>query len=188
MKNDMGKWEQEQGVRFLLKIGLDSGQTVLDFGPRVGHYSIPAAIVVGRDGLIYALDKEQDALDELQRKAKRLNLQNIEIVCTTGSVTLAFEAESIDVVLLYDVLHYFDPDERAALYSEALRVLRPKGLLSVYPKHVADDAPLNKLDSIRREDVKQEITEAGFKFQGKYCDTLSHDDFLNQGCVLNFTK
>jgi len=188
MKNDLRKWETEQGIKFLSKIGLKSNQTVLDFGARVGHYSIPAAIAVGKNGLVYALDKEQDALNELKRKAQKLNLRNIKIIQTTGSVALGFETESIDLVLVYDVLHYFNRNERLQLYSEIFRVLRLKGIFSVYPKHVLEDSPLDKFSKINLDDLIHEIMQANFKFQVEYCGIISHNDALNQGCVLNFTK
>jgi hypothetical protein len=34
------------------RIGIETGHTVVDFGARVGHYSIPAAIAVGKDDFI----------------------------------------------------------------------------------------------------------------------------------------
>ncbi|MGC9363540.1 MAG: class I SAM-dependent methyltransferase [Fidelibacterota bacterium] len=182
------KWEREEGVVFLRRIGLKSAHKVLDFGARVGHYSIPAALVVGRDGWVYALDKDRSALKELQRKAQRLQIKNIEIILTTGAVTLDLEKNSIDVVLLYDVLHYFTPEERKQLLSEVYRVLKPDGLLSIYPKHVMNDAPLDQFEGVGIADVRQEIVAANFIFLGKFCGTLSHDDFLNPGCVLNFSK
>jgi ubiquinone/menaquinone biosynthesis C-methylase UbiE len=188
VKNNLRKWETEQGIKFLRKIGLKSNQTLLDFGARVGHYSIPAAIAVGKDGLVYALDKEQDALNELQCKAQKLNLRNIKIIHTTGSMALGFETESIDVVLVYDVLHYFNLNERVQLYSEVFRVLKPKGIFSVYPKHVLEDSPLDKFSQLNLDDLIHEIVKANFKFQEEYCDIISHNDSLNQGCVLNFTK
>jgi len=188
VKNGIEKWERKEGVKFLRKVGVKNAQKVLDFGARVGHYSIPAAIIVGKAGLVYALDKEQDTLIELQRKAQRLNLRNIRIINTTGSVTLACETESIDIVLVYDVLHYFNPNERKQLYLEIFRVLRPMGIFSVYPKHVLEDAPLNKFSQLKLDDLIHEIMEANFKFQAEYCGILSHNDSLNQGCVLNFTK
>ena len=72
----MGQWEKQQGVIFLRRIGLQLNQRVLDFGCRVGHYTIPAAKVVGNEGIVYAVDKEQQALDELEQKAAHLNLKN----------------------------------------------------------------------------------------------------------------
>lgn len=188
MKTEIEKWEREEGVKFLKKIGMKMGHNVLDFGARVGHYSIPAAIVVGKSGLIYAVDKEQKFLDELKRKAKRLNLRNVKIVRTNGAVALDFKAESIDVVLLYDVLHYLKLIEREKLYCEVFRILRSNGFLSIYPKHVLEDSPSNEFDRLHLDNVKQEIQDSNFRFQEKYCDMISHDDFLNPGCVLNFIK
>ena len=43
----MKQWETAIGVLFLKRVGLRQGQTVIDFGARVGHYTIPAAKVVG---------------------------------------------------------------------------------------------------------------------------------------------
>jgi ubiquinone/menaquinone biosynthesis C-methylase UbiE len=188
MKNNMTKWENEKGVKFLKKIGIRTGQTVLDFGAGIGHYSIPAAIAVGKTGTIYALDKDRERLEELKRKAKHLNLNNIKIIHTTESVTFTFEAESIDTVLLYDVLHYFNLNERVKLYSEVFRVLRPEGIFSVYPKHILEDCPLDKFSQLSLDDLIQEIVNANFKFQRKYCGMISHNNSLNRGCILNFSK
>ena len=184
----MEKWEREGGVTFLRKIGIRPGYRVLDFGARVGHYSIPAARIVEREGLIYAVDKEHDSLVELERKARRLGLRNVKIIENSGEMTLVLEDELIDVVLLYDVLHYFKKDERVTLYEEVYRILKPDGLLSVYPKHVLEDVPLNEFKNLHLEDVKQEIRNSNFMFKEKHCGTMSHDNNLNQGCVFDFKK
>ncbi len=188
MKKDMEKWENDDGITFLKKIGVKKGCTVMDFGARVGHYSIPAALAVGESGLIYAVDKQQDSLEELNRKAKHLNLQNIKTLRTDGRISLELITGSMDVILLYDVLHYLSPEERTELYSEAFRLLKNSGILSVYPKHVQEDHPMDEFGSMSLDDVKAEIENAGLKFSRKHCGTISHDDFLNYGCVLNFTK
>jgi ubiquinone/menaquinone biosynthesis C-methylase UbiE len=172
----------------LKRIGIKSGQTVLDFGARVGHYTIPAAIVVGNTGVVYAVDKEQKELDELGDKMKGLNLKNIRMVKTFGDVTLDFNDETMDVVLLYDMLHYLGKIERVKLYGETHRVLKQEGFLSVYPKHVVEDLPLNHFKQLKLDDVKKEIQDSNFCFRGKNCGTISHDDFLNPGCVYNFVK
>jgi len=188
MTNAMTKWEREEGVKFLKKIGIKTGQIVLDFGARVGHYSIPAAITVGKNGLIFAVDKEQKELDELSRKAKRLNLKNIKTVRTSGGVTLDFKDETMDVVLLFDVLHCLKKAEREKLYIEIHRVLKQDGFLSVYPKHVIEDSPSDQFKQLELDEVKKEIQDLNFNFQERKCDMISHDDFLNPGCVFNYIK
>ena len=181
-------WEREDGVRFLKEIGLRSGQKVLDFGCRVGHYTIPAAKAVGNEGIVYAVDKEADALNELSRKVTAHDLTNVRVTKTSGQLRLPLENRLIDVVLLYDVLHYFVKDERVRLYQEVFRVLSKNGLLSVYPKHTLEDNPSKEFQHLRSNDVRWEIQSAGFQFDQQYCGLISHDDELNQGCVLNFVK
>lgn len=184
----MERWEREAGVEFLKKIGIKSGQAILDFGCRVGHYAIPAARIIGNEGIVYAVDKEQQALDELQQKAIRLSLKNIKTVNTSGQIQTDLENNSIDVVLFYDVLHYHEKEEREKLYQEAFRILKQEGTLSVYPKHTLEDNPIRQFKELNLDDVKREIEDSGFHFEEKYCGFISHDDGLNKGCVLNFRK
>jgi len=186
--HQMEWWEKDGGVKFLKEAGLRSEQKILDFGCRVGHYTIPAAKAVGNKGIVYAVDKESDALDELSRKVTSHNLTNVRITKTLGQMKLPLENEVIDVVLFYDVLHYFGAEERMKLYHEAFRVLKQSGLLSVYPKHTADDSPLMELQHLRSTDIEREIISSGFQFERRYYGVISHDDGLNKGCVLNFRK
>lgn len=184
----METWEEENGVKFLRKVGLRPGQMVLDFGCKAGHYTIPAAFTVGSKGIVYAADKEQQALNKLQQKARANNLKNVKIIKTSGQIELDFKRESIDIVLFYDVLHYLGKKNREKLYQEAFRVLKQDGLLSVYPKHTLKDDPLEQFRKLSLNDVKQEIEDLDFYFEEKHCGIISHDDGLNQGCVLNFRK
>jgi ubiquinone/menaquinone biosynthesis C-methylase UbiE len=186
--HQMEWWERESGSKFLKKIGLRSGQKILDFGCRIGHYTIPAARVVGSEGIVYAVDKESEALEELGRKVIAHKLNNVKAEKTSGQMKLPLANGVIDAVLFYDVLHYFGADERIKLYHEAFRVLKQSGLLSVYPKHIAEDKPLMELQRLLSTDVKREILSSGFQFERRYCGIISHDDGLNKGCVLNFRK
>jgi len=184
----MEQWEQQQGVAFLRKIGIKPGQTILDFGCRVGHYTIPASKIVGSEGIVYAVDKEQQALSELDQKAIHLNLKNIRTINSSGQIQIDLESDSADVVLFYDVLHYHEKKDREKLYTEAYRVLKQKGLFSVYPKHTLEDKPIMEFQNMSLGTIKQEIQNSNFVFEKKYCGLISHDDGLNQGCVFNFRK
>jgi precorrin-6B methylase 2 len=75
---DKEKWLEQDGVKFLRRIGIRRGQILLDFGCGSGNYAIPAAEIVGGEGTIYALDKNRRALDELMRKAEAEGLTNIK--------------------------------------------------------------------------------------------------------------
>jgi len=188
MKEDVERWIKEDGERFLREIGIREGHIVLDFGCNEGHYAIPAAKVVGSKGRVYAVDKDKEPLDKLEETARLQGLENIETVQTTGEPKIALEDESVDVVLLYDVLHYMSKDERKKLFGEIYRVLNPGGFLSVYPKHTSENHPLWELAGITREHVKREIKGANFSFKRKFYKKLIHDESHTEDYILNFTK
>jgi len=186
--NTLKDWENRDGVAFLRNVGLKTSDKVLDFGCRDGHYSIPAAFAVRETGRIYAVDKLQRPLNELKKKANRLGLENIETIKTSGELDLSFINSSVDVILLYDVLHYIGLPDRKRLYRACLRILKNDGFFSVYPKHTIEDEAAGKFQRTCIVDVINEISKSGFNFIKKYCGVLSHDDSLNQGCVFNFSK
>jgi len=185
---DMERWETGEGILFLQRAGVRRGDTVVDFGARVGHYTIPAAALVGPGGAVYAFDKNAAALAELTQRRPASATGRIATVHTTGETELDRPDESVDVCLFYDVLHILPAASRHALYKEARRVLKDSGILSVYPKHVAGDDAAEHFRDMTAEDVSGEICSCGFSFRKKVCGQLSHNDSLVSGCVWSFTK
>ena len=117
----------------LRKAGLENGQVVLDFGCGVGSYTLPAARIVGEQGLIYALDVHPLAIEDVERRARKAGLANLRTIVSGRDTGLP--DGSVDVVLLYDVLHAVA--DKPALLSELQRILKPEGSLSVKPDHMA---------------------------------------------------
>jgi ubiquinone/menaquinone biosynthesis C-methylase UbiE len=186
--HEMTRWETEEGIAFLKRVGVRDGDTVVDFGARVGHYAIPAAAIVGPRGKVYALDKNAGALTELTKRSPAAMTDRIVTVATTGDTELDRPDASVDVCLFYDVLHMLPPTSRNALYEEARRVLKDSGILSVYPKHVMEDGAADYFKEMTAEQVIDEIRASGFAFRGKTCGPLSYDDTIVSGCAWNYTK
>ena len=189
MELDLKEWLKEKGKVFLKNIGIKENQVILDYGCNVGHYTIPSAELVGKEGKIYAVDKDVELLNELMRTAKTKGLKNIiPIHDQSKELKIDLKNESIDAVLLYDVLHYMNVAERKKIYNECYRVLKTDALLSVYPKHNKLDGPLWNLSDMQLEDVIKEIEKAKFHFEGQFYKKLIHDNNCNMGYILNFTK
>ena len=186
MKTEVKRWLKSDGGVFLREIGLKKGQTILDFGCGEGHYTIPAAKVVGKEGKVYAVDNDKEVLNALDRRAEEENLKNIDTIEFKRQLKMEMGDNSADAVLLYDVIHLVS--NRDKLYKEIYRVLKPKGLVSIYPKHyMADDAGWG-LEDMSLDNIIEEIEEAKFHFENKSFKRLMHDDYYDKGYILNFKK
>ena len=170
---------ESRALEILERAGIEEGQIVLDFGCGSGTYTIPVAKIVGDKGKVYALDKDSEALNELTQKAESAGLKNIERIDTGGEPKVNLADNSVDVVLLFDVLHaYYFPevDDRRKVLDEVHRISKAKARILVYPKHMESEA-------------KNEIENANFCLESEYSGTFIHDNKnLEKGKVLIFTK
>jgi len=166
-------------IRILQRIGIENGQTVLDFGCGPGTYTIPVAKIVGKEGRVYALDKNKNALGNLMKKAKIGGLKNIRRIATSGELSIDLPNESVDVSLIFDIFHrYYFPqiDDRKILLDEIYRITKTNGFVSVLPKYMEYEA-------------RDEIENANFYMEKEYLGTLIHDNKdIETGKVINFRK
>jgi ubiquinone/menaquinone biosynthesis C-methylase UbiE len=185
--NDVQRWTKHEGVKYIKELGISAGQVIIDFGCNAGHYTIPAAMVVGSEGTVYAIDKEQTAIDQLIKTAQNERLDNI-IPIVSSKPAICLPATSIDAVFIYDVLHYLNTDERKNLFKSVNTVLKDDGILSVFPKHNQLDQPMWHLAELRIDDIVREIESNHFILLKKADKRLIHDDSLETGIVINFIK
>ena len=139
---DLKEWYNSLGVHFLKKISVKKGFYILDFGCRTGTYTFPAAKLVGPKGRVFALDCEQEAIDEIRRKSILLDLTNIVVpIKTDGELIIPLEDGSADLTLLYDVIGIIVRNKDGIkvlnqLIKEIQRITKNKGELSVIFKHI----------------------------------------------------
>jgi SAM-dependent methyltransferase len=184
----LSKWESKKGVEFLKKAGIKQDQIILDFGCNVGNYTIPAAIIVKEKGIVFAIDEDDHTFGAIDNKAKLLELNNIKTIKTNGELNFDFADIFFDFIMLYDVLHYLNFQQRKILYKENYRILRTDGILSIHPKHMIGNFPLMELRNVSVSELITEIEDYGFKFNRKIVGKLSHNNYLEEGYVINFSK
>ncbi len=136
------EWLRSHVEEVLPEIGIKENQTILDFGCGAGLYTVPAAKLVGRKGRVYALDKNAEALEMLKESIRNGGLGNVETILSSDLNT-GMEKEMADVVLLYDVIHLIE--DRKELFVEIYRILKPDGIVSIYPMHVEKDEVLRQM-------------------------------------------
>jgi len=118
----------------LKQAGVKPGHHVLDYGCGPGAYTIAAAKMVTDSGKVYAVDIHPMATKQVESTASRKKLSNIETILTDRATGLP--DESMDVVLLYDILH--DLDSPQDILAELHRILKPDGTLSISDHHLKD--------------------------------------------------
>ena len=189
MRRDHVKtWLAIDGEIFLRKVGITGSMKILDLGAGSGHYTIPAAKIVGEAGHVYAMDKSAGSLEDIAGSARSMGLENITTIRFQEGNGIDIEDNTMDFVLTYDMLHYMEEDERKMLYAEIKRILRPADILSVYPKHIRHDEPLWHLSNLDLDDIIEEIEASGLVLDTRYYLTLIHDNYYNNGHILNFRK
>lgn len=160
--------------RALAKIGVRPGLRILDFGARVGNYSMPAADLITESGKVCALDKDKESLDELMTSGSHLpQLVRIE---TDGGPNVPLAENSMDMILLFDV--YLK--EPTPYLKEFHRVLTSKGILALY-------LPIeNNRDATRCEEFVAKVRNAGFKLVKRVEQEMVHWDWVEKATVYLF--
>jgi len=112
----------------LAAAALREGETVLDLGSGAGFDAFLAAHEVGSNGRVIGVDMTDEMLAKARANAQRAGLRNIEF--RKGHIeALPVDDARIDVVLSNCVINLV-PD-KAAVYREVARVLRPGGRMVI---------------------------------------------------------
>lgn len=144
-------------------MGLQRGDTVADFGCGSGYYVVPAAQMVGVDGVIYAVDVQASMCAVTQSSAKMHNLKNVRVVQADLTAPLKeIEATSCDAVIIGSVLHQVENAE--LVLRNAYKLLKTGGKLLVIewkPELTTFGPPMEK--RIPQKDVEKALTSLGLK-------------------------
>src|ERR1051326_7343731 len=107
---------------------LQPGQVVLDLGSGAGLDCFFAAKKVGETGKVIGVDMTSEMIERATGSAKRMNIQNVEF--RQGFIEdIPVESNTVNVVISNCVIN-LSPD-KAKVFSEAARVLKPGGKFAV---------------------------------------------------------
>jgi SAM-dependent methyltransferase len=147
------------------------GETVLDLGSGAGFDALLAASVVGPTGRVVGIDMTPEMLARAKANAEQARADNVEF--RQGYIeSLPVDDACVDVVISNCVINL--SPEKARVFAEAHRVLRPGGRLAISDLVLKAPLPTGLLRSVEayvgcvagamlRDDYLAAIRAAGFE-------------------------
>jgi len=115
--------------QILNQLNLSANMTAADFGCGSGGWTIPLAKILQK-GKVLAVDIQEEPLSALESQMKLQGVSNIQkIVADVEEKIPEIKDGSCDLVLMTDLL--FQIDDKEKVFSEAKRILKPKGKILV---------------------------------------------------------
>ena len=138
------------GRRTVEGLALPSDSNVLDVGCGTGASALPAARVVGPNGLVIGVDLAARLLDRARDKAKALGLSNVKFRCA-DMTSLGYPNGHFDTVV--SVFSIFFVPDMEGLLRELWRMVGPGGKLAVttWGPRIFEPAYTRWLVAIKRE-------------------------------------
>src|SRR3954470_14057836 len=149
---------------------LQSGQTVLDLGSGAGFDCFLAARAVTPSGKVIGVDMTHEMLAKAKENARKNGFSNVEF--RLGEIeALPVADNSVDVIISNCVINL--SPEKARVFAESFRVLKPGGRLAVadvvatapLPKEVAEDwsaYPGCRSGASQIADLEKMLRDSGF--------------------------
>jgi ubiquinone/menaquinone biosynthesis C-methylase UbiE len=152
--------QEEQPDRALDAIGIAPKSTVADVGAGSGYFTLRLARRVGPEGKVIAVDIQREMLARLDRRLKRDNIGNVELVHGAEDDP-RLPPGSVDLILMVDVYHECSrPQEMLRRMRTALR---PGGRLVLIEYRKEDPAvPIRPEHKMSVAEAKMELEAEGF--------------------------
>lgn len=151
---------------------IKEGETVLDLGAGGGFDCFLAAEKVGDNGRVIGVDMTPEMVEKARENAKEESFKNVEF--RLGEIeNLPVADDSVDLVISNCVINLSSDKER--VFSEAFRVLKPKGRIMVSDIVLAKELP----DQVKKSISAYVGCLAGAILKEKYIEVIKKTGFEN---------
>lgn len=170
--------QEELPDRAVLEMELKSTDVVADIGAGTGYFSFRMSRYV-KDGMVMAVDIQQEMLDIIADKMKNRSLSNIKPIL--GKIDDPnLPANSIDVALMVDAYHEFS--HPVEMMTALVNALRPGGRIILIEYRLEDpDVPIKRLHKMSVKQASKEMKAVGLEF-------IENRNFLPQQHFLIYRK
>jgi SAM-dependent methyltransferase len=166
---DRPEREEEENTNMLLQnMAVGPEDTIADIGAGSGYHVFKMA-KLARQGLIYAVDIQDEMLQEINNRKDREQIRNVKVI-KGGEKGVNLAENSLDKVLMVDVYHEFS--HPAEILASIKKALKANGELFLIEYRSEDGSvPIKKLHKMTEAQAVKEMKAAGMKLQ-KNMDNL----------------
>ncbi|MBU1164805.1 class I SAM-dependent methyltransferase [Patescibacteria group bacterium] len=151
-----GKSQLIDAEKIFQHLDLEEGQKIADLGcGGTGHFTIPAARLVGKNGMVYAVDILRSLLKENARRARMSGVNNIKTIWSNLEIYGATKipANNLDVAMLINTM--FHSKQHDAIMKEAMRLTKKNGRILVCDwKKAASPIGPPTIDRVAPQEIK----------------------------------
>jgi SAM-dependent methyltransferase len=155
-----GRDERLQINRVMDILGIAPAKSVADIGAGSGWFTVRAAQRVGRDGLVYAVDINPEAVRYIGERARKERLSNVKAILSDAD-NPRLPATSVDAVLLLKTYH--EIAHPVALLRNLRSSLRPGAKLGIIDRNGNGEN-----HGVEKDVVVREAKEAGYTMLHEY--------------------
>jgi len=154
------QWQNPSSI--LQQIGLRKNDVVVDLGCGTGFFARPAAMQVGSEGKVYAVDVSLQMLTECRRLADLQGISNLTTVLSEEANIPLLDGLA-DWVLIVNVLH--EAENKLAFLKEASRLLKATGNLAIIDWKKQQTAEIGPpvTERLDMQDVLTLVSQVGLK-------------------------
>lgn len=144
---------------------IEKGSWAADLGSGDGDYTILMAPLVGDSGRIFAVDINEDKLDDLRRRIKDRGIENVtSIYSVPGNPMLPLN--SLDAILIRNAYHEFR--NYMSMLQHMKNALKPSGRLVMVEPIQEEMVDASREEQAEEHDIAkryalQDLNEAGFR-------------------------
>jgi ubiquinone/menaquinone biosynthesis C-methylase UbiE len=172
--------KEEEPEKLIKALDVKPGMVVADVGAGSGYHSFLMSPLVGEKGKVIASDIQQEMLDLITAKAKKLKVTNVETVNGTAKDP-KLPANAVDLIIMVDVYHEFEfPFE---MMEKMVDALKPGGRL-VFVEFRLED-PQVPIKLVHKMSERQVLKEMGAFAEMEHAKTVGTLPWQH---VIIFTK
>ena len=176
---DRDKWQKSGEL--IRQLNLKPGSQVADIGCHEGYMTFKLSTAVGEKGLVYAVDVEQNKLDQLKINQQQSKVKNV--VAVKGDYDdPKLPVNSLDAVIVVDTYH--EMDDHDAILHHVMKALKPGGRLVLCEPIAEERRKMLRADQERKHELgiiyaHDDLIKAGFtilKKQDPFVDRSEKGD------------